>query len=400
MRRNPERVAWVVLSLSFLILCLIVVGVPLGIRHYIQVAEKPQEASVQSLVGTVVVDVPVGSGPTPLGKDQSLAIPEGTVIRVDETSEAVVTFFDHSFMRMFSGTTVQLDRSRAPRYASSALPNTVYLNLMGGRVRIGTALSVDSPLDFRVQTLHATSTLATDGSYAIEVSNDRSDIATYRGDTRVSAAGRTVNLGPRQRTEVVFGEAPQPAVGIARNLIVNSDFRDGLNKGWRAYNDQGTDGGDIDGVVELVVDAGVRSAHFVRQGGQGNHCETILEQVIDAQMPDAPTSLVVRATVQVRYQSLSGGGYLSSEYPLMIRLTYRDVYDSEAEWVQGFYYQNIADTPTTYGLQVPHDRWYLFESDNLLEQLPIRPYKIIRIRVYAAGWEYESLISDIYLIVE
>ena len=209
-----------------------------------------------------------------------------------------------------------------------------------------------------------------------------------------------MNLGPRQRTEVVFGEAPQPAVGIARNLIVNSDFRDGLNKGWRAYNDQGTDGGDIDGVVELVVDAGVRSAHFVRQGGQGNHCETILEQVIDAQMPDAPTSLVVRATVQVRYQSLSGGGYLSSEYPLMIRLTYRDVYDSEAEWVQGFYYQNIADTPTTYGLQVPHDRWYLFESDNLLEQLPIRPYKIIRIRVYAAGWEYESLISDINLIVE
>ena len=109
---------------------------------------------------------------------------------------------------------------------------------------------------------------------------------------------------------------------------------------------------------------------------------------------------MVRATVKVRHQSLSGGGYLSSEYPLMIRLTYRDVYDSEAEWVQGFYYENRLGGPTTYGLQIPQDSWYLYESGNLLENLPIRPYKLVRLRVYASGWDYESLLSDINLVVE
>jgi hypothetical protein len=53
-----------------------------------------------------------------------------------------------------------------------------------------------------------------------------------------------------------------------------------------------------------------------------------------------------------------------------------------------------------YGLQVPQDRWYYFESDDLLEQLPLRPYKLVRLRIYASGWDYESLISDFSLIVE
>ena len=112
------------------------------------------------------------------------------------------------------------------------------------------------------------------------------------------------------------------------------------------------------------------------------------------------SSLVVRSTIKVRYQQLSGGGYLASEYPLMIRLTYRDAYDSEAEWIQGFYYQNTDSNPTTYGLQIPQDRWYVFESENLMASLPVKPERIMAIRVYAAGWDYDSLVSDINLIVE
>lgn len=108
----------------------------------------------------------------------------------------------------------------------------------------------------------------------------------------------------------------------------------------------------------------------------------------------------VRATLKVANQSLSGGGYLSSEYPLIIRLTYRDMYDNEAEWVQGFYYQNIANNPTMYGLQIPQNRWYYYDSGNLLDMLPVKPYKLIRLRVYASGWDYQSLLSDIALVVE
>ncbi len=95
----------------------------------------------------------------------------------------------------------------------------------------------------------------------------------------------------------------------------------------------------------------------------------MIEQRIDREVNDM-SSLVLRANVKVRHQSLSGGGYLSSEFPLMVRITYRDAYDSQAEWVHGFYYQNDAGNPTTYGQEIAKDQWFPFESPNLLELLP------------------------------
>ncbi len=399
MRENPERGAWVVLLSAFAVFCLLAVGIPLGARAYMQNAEDEQTAIVESLIGTVVVELPVGSGPQPLTRGNSMTVPEGTLIYVDETSEAVVTFFDHSFMRLFSGAAVRLERLRAPRFPSSPLPTTVHLSLLAGRIRIGTALSATAPLEMLVSTLYGEAELAEDGSYAVEVGNDLAEIIAYRGYADVSAQGQQVRVQPRERTQIAPGQAPELPVGVARNLIANGEFQEPLAE-WRIYNDQGTDGGEVDGVAELVVDEGRQAVRLVRTGAGGNHCETILEQTVDAAIPDPATSLVVRATVKVRHQALSGGGYLASEYPLMIRITYRDVYDSEAEWVQGFYYQNINNNPTTFGLQIPRDRWFLFESDNLLESLSISPYRIIRVRVYASGWDYDSLISDINLIVE
>ncbi len=399
MRSNAERTAWLILLLSFIFFCAIVVGVPLGIRSYVLRAERQQAASIESLVGTVVLDTAVGSGPIPLSKGASVSIDPGTTVHVDETSEAVITFFDHSFMRIFSGSTVRLDALSAPRFRAGRQPNKVYLALLEGSVRIGTALSLEAPLDFQITTPLAHTVLDQDGSYAVELSSERADIAVYRGIAHVQAAAQEQVVQERQRTEVLVGQAPAPAIDVARNLIANGELVPPLAE-WRMFNDQGSDGGEVDGRAEIVWDEGRTAIRLVRENAQGNHCETVLEQSINKQLPDPSTSLVVRATVKVRDQGLSGGGYLSSEYPLMIRLTYRDVYDSEAEWVQGFYYQNATGNPTMFGLQIPRDRWYLFESDNLLETLPISPYRIVKIRVYASGWDYESLVSDIALIVE
>lgn len=400
MNKSPERVAWAALLLSFATFLLVVVGGPLGVRWYIASAEREHKAVVESLVGTVVVEPPVGRGAVPLGRGQSMAITEGTVVRADETSEATITLFEGSFVRLFPGTSVRLERMRAPRYASGQHPRTIWLNLFGGRASIGTAPALSTPLDFRVVSLQGSAQLQADGKYIVSATNDRSEVSTYRGLADVSAEGQLVSVAARQRTSMELNQPPQPAVDVARNLVSNGDFSEGLDVAWRVFNDQGTDGGDVDGTAEMVEDEGRNAVRFARSGGQGNHCETVLEQSIDAQLPDAVTSLTVHATVKVRHQSLSGGGYLSSEYPLMIRLTYRDVYDSETEWIQGFYYQNTAGNPTTYGEEIPHDTWHFFESGNLLEELPVRPYKIMRLRVYASGWDYESLISDVALIEE
>lgn len=397
MRAKPERLAWLVMLLAFVTFCLLAVTVPLGIRYYVTHADEAGRASVESLAGTIVVEQPVGRGPTPLSKGNRADVREGSTIRVDESSEAFVTVFDHT-LHLYPSTTVRLDRIRSPRFGSSPEPLSVYLTVQGGRVDIGTALSSRQPLDFRVTTLQGESVLAADGSYALDVSNDLSETTVYRGHASVSAVGVTASLGPGERTEVMLGHAPQPSTGVARQLLTNGDLSLPLSEGWQAYNNQGNDGGSVDGRVEIIIDEGRRAARFVRVGGDGNHCETVLEQRIDRLLPDPVTSLTLRATLKLKNQSLSGGGYLGFEYPLMIRITYRDVYDSEAEWVRGFYYQNVGNYPTNQGVELPRDRWYTFESENLLESLSVRPFKIMSIRIYASGWDYDSLISDVQLI--
>jgi len=399
MRRGRERVAWAVIWISFLTFCLLMVVVPLGARAYVRNAQTRRPAVAESLVGTVVVEPASGGSPVPLSRDQSREIHEGAVVRVDETSEAVITFFEFSNVHLRRGTTLRIERLRSPRYRWGISPAAIHLQLISGRVHIGTALEQEAPLEFVVTTPHADTSLGADGSYVIESYNTATDITANRGRAVVSALGETVVLDAHHRTTVATDEPPTPPTDASRDLLVNGDFQVPLSEGWRVFNDQGTDGGDVDGLAQVVVDEGRRAVRFYRTGGHGNHCQTILEQRIDRELNDI-NSLVLRAYVKVRYQGLSGGGYLSSEYPLMFRITYRDAYDSEAEWIQGFYYQNLANNPTMYGLKIPRDQWVPFESPNLLEALPIRPYRIVRVRVYASGWDYESLVSDVTLTAE
>jgi hypothetical protein len=399
MRQNPERTAWFILIIAFTAFCVLIVAVPLGIRWYLFNAQLDQKAAIESLAGTIVVEPLAGSGPIPLSKGAGTLAPGGTVIWVNETSEAVVTFADNSFVRLYPGTTVRLDVMRAPRFRAGIRPFTIYVTLLGGRVRLGSAVIPNGDLDMVVTTSTARTTLFEEGSFLIDVDAAGTEVAVYRSQAVVSAQGVSVLVEERQRTTASPGEPPTEAVGVARNLLQNNNLRPPLDE-WRVYNEQGTDGGKVDGFAEAVVDTGVAAVRLWRAGGEGNHCQTVLEQAIDARLSEPISSLVVRSTLKVRYQQLSGGGYLASEYPLMIRLTYRDEYDSEAEWIQGFYYQNRDGNPTTYGLQIPQDRWYVFESDNLLQSLPVKPVRIMSIRVYAAGWDYDSLVSDINLIVE
>jgi hypothetical protein len=142
-----------------------------------------------------------------------------------------------------------------------------------------------------------------------------------------------------------------------------------------------------------------RAVQILRSGSNQNSAITGIRQQIDKDVSDART-LILSADVRLHYQNLSGGGYLSSEYPLIIRILYRDVNGSEAEWVHGFYYQNDANNPTLNGELVPSDEWVPYETSNLFETLDPKPFRIVRVEIYASGWDYESYISGVRLTVE
>jgi hypothetical protein len=407
MRRNPERVAWSVLLAAFVVFGALAVFIPLGIRWYLTNAMRAYEAKVTCLEGTAVVEDPEQGSARPVLKGETFSVPEGMVVSVDETAQATITFFDESQVRLFPSSSVVLQRMRSPRFGFSQHSAAITLYARGGRLYANTVLRGAAPVVFGIESLQAQTLLAEDGSYILEVSNEQTDVIVQRGTAEVAAvavpqSGGTakVELTSRQRTVVQFGQPPLAPLKAERDLVANGDFAAPLSTGWTVFNDQGGDGGEVDGTATLVVDEGRRAVRFLRTGGEFNHCETIIEQAINRDLPDPLTTLRVQATVKLVEHTLSGGGYLSSEYPLMIRIRYRDIYGSENEWIHGFYYQNTSNNPTKDGQEIPQSKWYFYESDNLLSVLSIRPQRIVSLRVYASGWNYESEVSQISLIIE
>jgi hypothetical protein len=178
-------------------------------------------------------------------------------------------------------------------------------------------------------------------------------------------------------------------------LIVNGDFKDPLARGWSVMRDSG----DASGLVK-VGNLGDRIAiQVARSNSKQTSAITGITQQFDKEVSDFRTMRLL-ADVRVHSQSLSGGGILSSEYPIILRLRYRDVYGSEAEWVHGFFIQNTTNNPTNNGEVIPPDVWVPFESGNLYETLDPRPFRLTSLQIYASGWDYESYVTGIRLVVE
>jgi hypothetical protein len=194
-------------------------------------------------------------------------------------------------------------------------------------------------------------------------------------------------------------------VSAAQELLVNGDLSQEITCDpnqvgpWRCYSDQGGDGGNVNGSVGVVTAGDRRAIQIRRTGSERNSSKTGISQWIDRDVSDFRT-LNLYADVRVDSHDLSGGGYLSTEYPLIIRINYRDVNGGQWDYVRGFYVQNDTNNPTINGEPVPAGQWIPFDSSNLLASLPVRPFRILSIEIYASGWDYESYITNVRLKAE
>ena len=396
MRRHPERLAWTILLIAFAIFCALAVLVPWSIRWYIINATDAREATLEVINGTVLVWEQNAGRPS--GVTDTMKVSEGSTIETNGTSRAILTLFENSTITLFPETRVTLVRMRSPKFGLSPRPNVIASEEGGGRIRVGAAEPLDRALSFEVRSPQAV-ILLEEGSYSVEVTNESAEVAVRAGQAVVRAAGEEVVLREGKRTVIALGQAPSKPMPAARNLLVNGNFKKPLTYGWQVYKDQGGDGGDVDGQVEVVSLGDRRAVRFYRTGSGGNSAITGIIQKINEDVSDY-RFLKLHADIRLIYQGLSGGGYQSSEYPVIIRLKYRDKYGSEAEWIHGFYYQNDANNPTQNGERVPRYVWNPYETDNLLETLDPLPFYIISLRIYASGWDYDSMVSEVGLIAE
>ncbi len=398
LKKNPERLAWIVLSMAFATFCFLAAGIPLGIRWYIINATQVHETSLSAVRGTVQVQEPEADVPFAVTGTKDDVLVESTV-KTDATSQAFLEFFEDSTLHLYNKTRVIIHRAQSPRFSFSSKPNTIILEVTGGRVRIGVAPSMVSPLKFQVQTPHAAVELEEDGSYSVEVSSEEFHLTVRDGRAKVIAMGKTVELGRGERTTVEIGREPLGPLPAERDLIVNGDFKEPLAVGWEVYHEQ-IDPEEVSGKAEILIVGDRQAVRFWRMGKAANHGETGITQVIDKDVRDF-TSLELHISVRLLNQSLPGAGMLSSEFPVMVHLDYKDAYGNDNFWTYGFYFKDpIANWQISDGEKTPHSVWYPYESPNLMEELDVKPATITSIRVYASGWDYQSMASQVQLLAK
>lgn len=407
MRNKPERVAWVVLSAAFVTFCLLVTGIPLAIRSYLLNAMEDMDAQLQVIEGTVLVQRANGSQPAGvMASDAAFALSGGDQVITDDMSWATLDLLDRSHVTLYSNSRAQLVHSQAPRFRLSKRSQQIRLNLDGGLMRVGVALPGERSTSFQVRTPH-TSIELEEGSYRIEVANEETLVTVVRGQASVAQGLEPLIVPQGQRISVDLSGQPGEFLPAARNLITNGNFQQPLQTGW------------LTSTVVLAASVNPPSIGITESGGRtavglvrheqddGNHTEAAIRQRLAQDVRDF-VRLEVSMDIRLDFQSLSGGGQLSSEFPIIIRLDYKDRWGNDKFWTHGFYYQNRAGYPIALdpwgqpsGELIRRGVWFPYESGNLLDLLgDNRPMDVTGLTVYASGWNYDSLVSDIQLVVE
>lgn len=408
MRRNPERLAWTILIIALLMCVTLGVSIPLAVGGFINDSADASAIKLEVQQGTVLVYRP-GTA-EPIGVTSQLDnLPEGSSIRADENTQALLTIQSPTggatllIVQIYGSTNLVIEQTRSPRFSQSALPHRETLRLEGGRVRLSITPGPDRLTEVNVISPQATLALK-DGLYSLEATNEELQVTVRDGGADVSAQGLTLALISSQRTRVVLGHAPDGILPPERNLIVDGNFRQLLSDNWNIANDlqQAT---ESLGSVDVSVTGGRRSALFERQGVY--HAETDLRQAINKDVRDF-RSLKLHFVVEIFEQDVPLCGQAGSECPLMLRLDYKDSNGTDRSYIQGFYYMsdtnNINPTYCTScgsridHIRVPRNFPYTFELGNLMELL--QPTQITAITFYASGHTYRSAVSEVELLGE
>lgn len=387
--RRRERLAWTVLWLAFATFCVVAIGLIVGVSWYRDQSLSARVATVDVLAGTLLhqtqaaVRESVWVDGTPLQEGDRIRTADG---------RAFVALPDGSNVTLWPETTIEIEQLRTSSFNDNR--TVIVLTQTSGHARYEVAVPSTLERRFEVQTPQALGLLR-EGSYRVELGSYGTDLSVRSGSASVSSGGQTIEVIRGERA--VAGPRGGPALGSStRNLIVNGDFSRGFD-GWHHGSRNEEDG--VSGQVHLTQQDGRFVVRMRRQGSE-KHGETFLHQSINRDVTDE-VSLKLHVDVKVVEQTLSGGGWRGSEYPVLVRLRYRDAYGSEATVARGFYVSNPDGHPTTNGTKLPANQWLPMTLDLFDErQVLPRPAYLMWIEVEASGWDYESFVTGVQLLAE
>jgi len=199
------------------------------------------------------------------------------------------------------------------------------------------------------------------------------------------------------------GRGPGGPVRPPEDLVRSGDFSRGLDdQAWQPIiEDACRAASAVENRLEPVQVGGTGAVRFLRRNSEGTPCQMFLHQEVNRDVSDL---LSLRLTLEFRIDghSLSGGGYLGSEYPVQVRMLYRGADGGERLWVRGFYIQNVEGRRTDHGVKVDGGRWVGYSvpdaEDPSLLALAGGVRYIRWVEVMASGHDFEAYVRKISLL--
>ncbi len=428
----PERMAWGVLLISFALFCLLTVSTVLGVYFFLFESTVSIPTTLRVAQGTVGI---TGSDLIEaVEREQEDLTGSTTSVSTDSQSQATIQFWEqlteeNQIPTLIASATLQrntfvtFNRASSPRFEWSANPDEIQLSKLTGQLEILIAGAQENAFVFRVITeqglvIH----LNRNGRYSINATDDEVRLLNLGGEAIVFFEDDFTNnrLVPNGQEVVVrLGNRLIDLQTKIENVLTNSAFSlqpvtvstEGnpiMPPGWGCRVNQN----DLPrGTFSVEEFDGRRVVRLRRLDNATSNGEVGCVQPFGTDGIDVTgyESVRVVSTFNLNYQSLSKCGIAGSECPLMLLVTYDDDFGITRRWFRGFYYDELlsASYPTRCSscLQdhqnINEKVWYTFESDNLFNLLDEerRPVRIRSIEFYASGHQFDTMVSEMMILV-
>jgi len=418
MRQNPERLAWIVLLISFATCVGVVVGVPLTVRWYLLYSYTGEMVTLDVQEGTLLYTCPGADTPAGVVNRQEDLCQgrEGALVSAGPSDQGLLSIHPRTpltatlaSVQLFRGTRLRIQEARAPRFPLSPEPHRVVMRIESGRVRVHIPPLLERNVFLQIYTPQAL-VQVTDGSTYVEVNNQQTQVIVREGQALVVALANNtgVSVNRDQRAVVPTGSGLSDVQPAERNLIADSDLREPLGVVWKAFTADPEIDGESRGSASNVIAERGPVVELARVGA--GHAETGIIQEINRDIRDF-RSLQLHVVLRVLQQDVPVCGSQGTECPVMVRIDYVDEGGGARSWLQGFYFlpdPNPKPNPefcVTCNPRNPHLRttsgvWYPYDSPNLIplfsESGPA-PVTLKSVSIYASGHTYQSQIAEIEL---
>ena len=415
MRKNPETVAWIIMTFSFVACVVLAIGIPYSTRWLVFNATRSLKVQLEPREGIVTFQSK-GHGPLEVTTSPEEVFSNSKIVLSTDDAEALLLFYREiepdtpvSTLQLYGETDVTFSAARTPYFECSELPHRIALQVNASKkLRVSVGGNGRAAV-LQIETPQGSLELA-EGSYTLVVDAQRTEIIVSKGRARVpdpQQANNTVILTDSQLTELTAAGRGKVLSSQSRDVLRNGDFSAELDPYWLPFTHRKQYNEESDGSIRRTED-GRQSIIFERAGV--GHIEVGISQQVNQNIEGAQ-SLRLSARLKVSEQEIPVCGVAGTECPVMLRLTYRDVNGGEHEWLQGFYalagdgYSNTCTIceGSPQHIPVPQEAWYPYTSPNLLPLLRKRgtdPATILDIEIYASGHSFISMIDEIAILVE